>query len=189
MSADGLALSGAAAIRRSRSPGRSTTDGNCRRRTPEPARPATVRPDPTPAVRRRRRIDRFEATLPASPAAPATARAALTRWLSGHVPIEVLDGRATARLRADQQQPPSAGHLRGRLAAARGPAQEGALRVEVRDPGTTEWSPRASRGSCSSSTASPRAGASTAQAGRTCGSRSTPAGGLGAAPSPRLGGG
>ena len=44
-------------------------------------------------------IDRLEATLPAGPAAPATARAALTRWLSGHVPVEVLED---ARLLASE---------------------------------------------------------------------------------------
>src|SRR6476659_7750394 len=44
-------------------------------------------------------IDRLEATLPAGPAAPATARAALTRWLSGNLPVDVLED---ARLLASE---------------------------------------------------------------------------------------
>ena len=43
------------------------------------------------------RVDRLEATLPAGPSGPATARTALTRWLTGQVPGEVLsDARALA---------------------------------------------------------------------------------------------
>ena len=34
-------------------------------------------------------LDHLEATLPVCPEAPATARAALTCWLAGHVPDEV----------------------------------------------------------------------------------------------------
>ena len=44
-------------------------------------------------------LDRLETTLPASADAPATARAALTRWLTGHVPEAVLDD---ARLLASE---------------------------------------------------------------------------------------
>jgi anti-sigma regulatory factor (Ser/Thr protein kinase) len=81
--------------------------------------------------------ERLEATLLASPAAPATARAALTRWLSGHVPVEVLDD---ARLLASElvtnslRHPEIPGDASLRLAVQ---LREGALRVEVRDPGTT----------------------------------------------------
>lgn len=80
-------------------------------------------------------IDRLEATLPFSPAAPATARAALTRWLSGHVPIEVLED---ARLLASElvtnsiRQPDITEEASLRLAVQ---LSKGALRVEVRDPG------------------------------------------------------
>ena len=43
------------------------------------------------------KVDRLEATLPAGPSGPATARAALTRWLTGQVPGEVLsDARVLA---------------------------------------------------------------------------------------------
>jgi anti-sigma regulatory factor (Ser/Thr protein kinase) len=82
-------------------------------------------------------IDRLEATLPVGPAAPATARAALTRWLSGHVPIEVLEN---ARLLASELITNSLGHAAIAEAASIRLAVQlrgGALRVEVRDPGTT----------------------------------------------------
>jgi anti-sigma regulatory factor (Ser/Thr protein kinase) len=81
-------------------------------------------------------VDRIEASLPVGPAAPATARAALTRWLSGHVPLEVLEN---ARLLASELVTNSLGHadlsadssLRIAVQLTRG-----ALRVEVRDPGS-----------------------------------------------------
>ena len=81
--------------------------------------------------------ERLEATLRAGPAAPATARAALTRWLSGHVPVEVLED---ARLLASELITNSVRHPEFpadaplRLAVQ---LTDGALRVEVRDPGTT----------------------------------------------------
>jgi anti-sigma regulatory factor (Ser/Thr protein kinase) len=81
--------------------------------------------------------ERLEATLRVGPAAPATARAALTRWLSGHVPIEVLDD---ARLLASELVTNSLRHPEiPRDASLRLAVQlrEGALRVEVRDPGTS----------------------------------------------------
>ena len=60
---------------------------------------ATLRPAPHgPLVVVADECDHFEATFPVGPAA-ATARAALTRWLSGQVPIEVLDD---ARLLASE---------------------------------------------------------------------------------------
>jgi anti-sigma regulatory factor (Ser/Thr protein kinase) len=82
-------------------------------------------------------VERLEATLQAGPAAPATARAALTRWLSGHVPIEVLED---ARLLASELVTNSLRHpdiseadsLRLAVQLSRG-----ALRIEVLDPGTT----------------------------------------------------
>jgi anti-sigma regulatory factor (Ser/Thr protein kinase) len=82
-------------------------------------------------------FERLEATLRAGPAAPAAARAALTRWLSGHVPVEVLED---ARLLASELITNSLRHSEIseddllRLAVQ---LREGALRVEVRDPGTT----------------------------------------------------
>ena len=81
--------------------------------------------------------ERLEAILRAGPAAPATARAALTRWLSGHEPIEVLED---ARLLASELITNSVRHPEFpedaplRLAVQ---LREGALRVEVRDPGMT----------------------------------------------------
>jgi anti-sigma regulatory factor (Ser/Thr protein kinase) len=80
-------------------------------------------------------VDRLEASLPVGPAAPATARAALTRCLSGHVPLEVLDN---ARLLASELVTNSLGHAD--LAADSSlriavQLNRGALRVEVRDPG------------------------------------------------------
>lgn len=83
----------------------------------------------------------FEATLPVGPAAPATARATLTRWLSGHVPMEVLND---ARLLASElisnslRQPDVSEEDLLRLAVQ---LREGALRVEVRDPGTAHREP------------------------------------------------
>ena len=82
-------------------------------------------------------FDRLEATLPVSPTAPVTARTTLTRWLSGHVPLAVLeDARLLASelisnslLRSDISEDDLL-----RLAVE---LREGALRVEVRDPGTT----------------------------------------------------
>jgi anti-sigma regulatory factor (Ser/Thr protein kinase) len=80
-------------------------------------------------------IDRLEATLPIGPAAAATARATLTRWLAGHLPGEVLED---ARLLASELVTNSVGHAdlpdeaSLRLAVQ---LRDGALRVEVRDPG------------------------------------------------------
>jgi anti-sigma regulatory factor (Ser/Thr protein kinase) len=82
-------------------------------------------------------VDRLEATLPVGPGAAATARATLTRWLAGHVPGEVLED---ARLLASELVTNSVGHAELpdeaslRLAVQ---LRGGALRVEVRDPGTT----------------------------------------------------
>jgi anti-sigma regulatory factor (Ser/Thr protein kinase) len=81
-------------------------------------------------------VDRLEATLPVGPGAPATARAALTRWLSGHVPIDVLED---ARLLASELVSNSIGHAGLSEEASLRLAVQlrgGALRVEVRDPGT-----------------------------------------------------
>jgi anti-sigma regulatory factor (Ser/Thr protein kinase) len=81
-------------------------------------------------------VDRLEASLPIGPAAPATARAALTRWLDGHVPLEVLEN---ARLLASELVTNSLGHAdlsadsSLRIAVQ---LNRGALRVEVRDPGS-----------------------------------------------------
>ena len=82
-------------------------------------------------------LDRLEATFPAGLAAPATARAALTRWLSGHVPLEVLDD---ARLLASELVTNSLGHADLAAGAPLRLAVQlsgGALRVELRDPGST----------------------------------------------------
>jgi anti-sigma regulatory factor (Ser/Thr protein kinase) len=80
--------------------------------------------------------ERLEAILRASPAAPATARAALTRWLSGHVPIEVLED---ARLLASELITNSIRHPEfpddAALRLAVQLREGGAVRVEVRDPG------------------------------------------------------
>ena len=88
-------------------------------------------------------LDRLETTLPACPNAPATARAALTRWLTGHVPEEVLDD---ARLLASELIANSLRHAElAEEASLRLAVQlrEGALRIEVRDPGTSgEVAPR-----------------------------------------------
>jgi len=80
-------------------------------------------------------IDRLEATLPLGPGAPATARAALTSWLSGHVPVEVLED---ARLLASELVTNSVRHAElSEEAFLRLAVQltAGALRVEVRDAG------------------------------------------------------
>jgi hypothetical protein len=103
--------------------------------------PATARPTPPRPFVVADEIDRFEATLPVGPAAPATARATLTRWLSGHVPMEVLDD---ARLLASELindsllQPDISEEDLLRLAVQ---LRDGALRVEVRDPGTAQRVP------------------------------------------------
>jgi anti-sigma regulatory factor (Ser/Thr protein kinase) len=82
-------------------------------------------------------VDRLEASLPIGPAAPATARAALTRWLDGHVAKEVLEN---ARLLASELVTNSLGHAQLasdsslRIAAQ---LSRGALRIEVRDPGSS----------------------------------------------------
>ena len=103
---------------------------------------ATLRPAPPRAlVVVADECDRFEATLPVGPAAAATARATLTRWLSGQVPIEVLDD---ARLLASELinnsllQPDISEEDLLRLAVQ---LSDHALRVEVRDPGTAQREP------------------------------------------------
>jgi serine/threonine-protein kinase RsbW len=81
-------------------------------------------------------LERLETTLPAGPGASATARATLSRWLAGHVPGEVLED---ARLLTSELVANSIGHAELpdeaslRLAVQ---LRGGALRVEVRDPGT-----------------------------------------------------
>src|SRR3954452_3040276 len=81
-------------------------------------------------------VDRLEASLPVRPAAPATARAALTRWLDGTVPRQVLEN---ARLLASERVTNSLGHAdlsadsSLRLAVQ---LSSDALRVEVGDPGS-----------------------------------------------------
>jgi anti-sigma regulatory factor (Ser/Thr protein kinase) len=82
-------------------------------------------------------IDRLEATLAVSPSAPATVRAAMTRWLRDQVPGEVLEN---ARLLASELVTNSIGHADLPADASLHVAvqlTDGALRVEVRDPGTT----------------------------------------------------
>jgi hypothetical protein len=105
------------------------------------AAPATARPArPRPFVVADE-SDRFEATLPVGPAAPATARATLTRWLSGHVPMEVLDDArllASELVRNSLLQPDISEEDLLRLAVQ---LSDGALRVEVRDPGTAQREP------------------------------------------------
>ena len=103
--------------------------------------------------------DRLEATLPAGPGGPAIARAALTRWLTGQVRGEDL---SDARLLASELVANSVGTERPReeplwLAAQ---LHDGALRVEVRDPGGAA-SARLELGggsACSSSRRSPAVG-------------------------------
>ena len=83
-------------------------------------------------------IDRLEATLPAGPDAPATARAALTRWLSGNLPVDVLDDArllATELVAISLLQPDISEEDLLRLKVE---CRRGALRVEVRVPGTTD---------------------------------------------------
>ena len=86
---------------------------------------------------------RYVETLPAGPGAPATARAALTRWLTGQVPGEVL---ADARLLASE--------LVANSAVTAEPLEEGslqfavqlkggALRVDVRGPAESTDAPAA----------------------------------------------
>ena len=78
--------------------------------------------------------DRLEARLPAGPGGPATARAALTRWLTGKVPGGVL---ADARLLASELVANSGGPKLPGEAATLGFAVElrdGALRVDLRAP-------------------------------------------------------
>jgi len=80
--------------------------------------------------------ERLEASLPIGPAAPATARAALTRWLGGRVPREVLED---ARLLASELVSNSLGHAELSPGSTLGIAvqlRRGDLRVEVRDPGS-----------------------------------------------------
>ena len=96
-----------------------------------------------PAAARRRlslvtnEVDRFEATLLVSPTAPVTARTTLTRWLSGHVPLDVLDAArqlASELISSSLHRPDISEDDLLRLAVE---FREGSLRVEVRDPGTT----------------------------------------------------
>jgi hypothetical protein len=81
------------------------------------------------------KVDRLEATLPAGPSGPATARAALTRWLTGQVPGEVL---SDARVLASELVANSSGAAdlpetaSLRLAVE---VRDDALRVDVRRPG------------------------------------------------------
>ena len=79
------------------------------------------------------KLDRLEATLPAGPGGPATARAALTRWLTGQVPGQVL---SDARLLASELVANSGPELPDQEASLWLAVQlrDGALRVEVRDP-------------------------------------------------------
>ena len=79
-----------------------------------------------------------ETTLPAGPGGPATARAALTRWLTGEVPAEVL---ADARLLASELVANSGGlEPTDEAAALRFAVQlrGGALRVDLRAPSRPE---------------------------------------------------
>ena len=85
---------------------------------------------PGPAAR----VERLEATLPAGPGGPATARAALTRWLTGQVPGDVL---ADARLLASELVANSGGgeptdDERTLWFAVQ--LRDGSLRVDARDP-------------------------------------------------------
>ena len=103
-----------------------------------------------PATARRRllvvanAVDRLEATLPVSPTAPVTARTTLTRWLSGHVPLDVLED---ARLLASELisnsllRPDISEDDLLRLAVELGKALCG-WRCGI--PGRPAWSPRAS---------------------------------------------
>ena len=77
--------------------------------------------------------DHLVETLPAGPGAPATARAALTRWLTGQVPGEVL---ADARLLASELVANSAGTAErleeGSSLQFAVQLKDGAIRVDVR---------------------------------------------------------
>jgi len=81
------------------------------------------------------KVDRLEATLPAGPNGPATARAALTRWLTGQLPGDVL---SDARVLASELVASSSGATdlpetaSLRLAVE---VRDDALRVDVRHPG------------------------------------------------------
>ena len=77
--------------------------------------------------------DRLEAKLPAGPGGPATARAALTRWLTGQVPGEVL---SDARLLASELVANSGGVEPAEEEALRFAVElrDGALRVDLRAP-------------------------------------------------------
>jgi hypothetical protein len=81
------------------------------------------------------KVDRLEATLPAGPNGPATARAALTRWLTGQLPGDVL---SDARVLASELMASSSGATdlpetaSLRLAVE---VRDDALRVDVRHPG------------------------------------------------------
>ena len=85
-------------------------------------------------ARRPGAVDHLVQTMPAGPGAPATVRAALTRWLTGQVPGEVL---ADARLLASElvantartAEPHEAGSLQ--FAAQ---LKDCALRVDLRGP-------------------------------------------------------
>ena len=91
------------------------------------------------------KLDRLEAKLPAGPGAPATARAALTRWLTGQVPGEVLsDARLLAsELVANSGPEPSDGEASLWFAVQ---LRDGALRVEVRDDSRAASEARAELG-------------------------------------------
>jgi hypothetical protein len=78
--------------------------------------------------------DRLEARLPAGPGGPATARAALTRWLTGKVPSDVL---SDARLLASELVANSGGPEPPVEEASlwfEAQLRDGALRVDLRDP-------------------------------------------------------
>lgn len=82
-------------------------------------------------------IDRLEATLPVGLVSPAAARDALTRWLKDEVPAEVLED---ARLLVTELVTNSLGHAEVTADASLHMTvqlTEGAVRVEVRDPGTS----------------------------------------------------
>jgi anti-sigma regulatory factor (Ser/Thr protein kinase) len=82
-------------------------------------------------------LDRLEATLPAGMAAPATARDALTRWLGDQVPGDVLE---KARLLATELVTNSLGYAEltaGALLHMSAQLTDGAVRIEVRDPGSS----------------------------------------------------
>ncbi len=77
----------------------------------------------------------LEATLSVGPDAPGTARAAMAGWLTGHVPVEVLDD---ALLLTSELVANSLGHADLPADASLRVAVRltgGALRIEVRDPG------------------------------------------------------